>query len=1212
VAGWLLVTTSGSGCTQGTARVGSALSCKSDVDCSGGLTCQTDVCATPPPTAGAYQACALDVDCPAGDHCNLGACAHDCVADRDCADGKTCDARGRCQVTTVVNQPAVPTPPTPTSAVLQVDATALDFGSFEESKTITLNNIGDDDLDFRIIADQTWVAAEPVTGKVSPNSSATVSLSVRKAGAGTRATVSIVSTGGAASIPITVPSTITGLYQGQIHITDPEELGTRDLAIVFSQTAAGELAGVVDDVRSPVFGFRAPMDSATVTGDQVRLAFTIPARSGTPANPSYPRDLLRKVSVDATITGAGKLSGAYSEEIEGVLAPPVKIQGTIELGPVDRQAVILPPQHDTITVQPPPAPTFLGCETCPGGAPCPPDHVQAGRQFLTAALPFYQQALADGSGDAYAPIRACIDDPRGCYDPIALHCAQAHFYQAVQQGGSQSCTGTDSNDCAQRGLLDTFKGLLAWKTLNGNEHLVRAYELSRPLDVQTRELSTAAAAFQQGYLGSNTEGAKVHGFLDPFFMGWMAALPATSWVMGRGSLLPEELLSSGSPSASTVAPFGDFDHLVSALRLRMQALPALLTAQHRLAGTASDELVQAAGKELADAHLSLALAATLRTRMGRKDSLSPVVNAHEQLANKVQQIGSRLNPAGYPEGFIAYTYNPALGPTSNNYRELMKDFLGNWLPNASAAFGQVNATDREFESSIHAVTQQLATANTDSGKQITELCGGSGTAPSIADCGKTGGLVFDTTQELSSAYLRLQNAVGALRNAYTAIEIEQYRAAQLAQLHTVTAVEIAQDGTKLEALAKRETDIANAEAALNGFANMIGNIESNPAAVFGAAAGAAISIGFSGMKLKIEQEKIRLATTEKARVEYNAAKEVLIDSAARVRTQLLEIPNLNINIFLAQTDIARALGRLQSQLQQARDADSARRDMRLLSSQDPRRDPAFRAYRDEETHLAVTLFDQAMGQLFLVTRAYEYEVGMSYEDRGALWSLVSPDQMKAYTASIETAYQRFTAFVGSSQARNITLSLRDQIYHYSNGLKDEVTGHEYPPAELFRVLLAAPQNRDADGNLKLTFALSLAPDALIFNQSLCTAKITGVRVSLVGSSLGARQPEVYLQQRGSAFLRSCGERGDDGSYLVSEYNLENTIGLRRSVVQAGVNLSGPADMSSGTVNTEFYGRPLAATYELIIDRKAPANADLDLTKLDDIVLMVQHETRTVR
>ena len=234
---------------------------------------------------------------------------------------------------------------------------------------------------------------------------------------------------------------------------------------------------------------------------------------------------------------------------------------------------------------------------------------------------------------------------------------------------------------------------------------------------------------------------------------------------------------------------------------------------------------------------------------------------------------------------------------------------------------------------------------------------------------------------------------------------------------------------------------------------------------------------------------------------------------------------------------------------------------------------------------------------------------MSFSRRGDCSSCAD---LRSYAADLQAAYQQFTASVGASQPRSITLSLRDQIFRFSSPLADNATGGSYSPGEIFHHLLGDPRNRDADGNVRLTFSLPITPDAPIFNHSFCTDKITGIRISLVGSSLGATQPEVGLQQRGSAYLRSCTDTSPGGDYVVSEYNLENTIGVRRAIVQAGVNLSGPTDMSSGGPdNIEFYGRPVAAPYELIIDRNVPANADLDLTKLDDIVLFIRHETRTV-
>lgn len=1190
--------------------------CADDTSCGTGFHCTAGVCASQPPTASAYNACSLDVDCPVGDHCDLGACAHDCVADRDCAGGKSCDMRGRCAAPAAVNEPAPPAPPTAATApVLDVAGTQLDFAGFTDAKTITLRNVGDGPLDYRVLADRAWVAAAPLTGTVAGGASADITISVAQVGTGTHGTVSVVSTGGTASVHVSIPEALAGLYQGAVHITLPTDLGTRALALGLAQDGAGHLTGVVDDARSPAFGYRAALDpSSHIDGEQVWLRFAIPGRTGTGGNPSYPRDILRTVTVSGTRAAGGKITGNYSETFEGVFSTPAVLTGTVELDPVDRAAALLPAQTDTLSVTPPAAPAFLACDICPDGA-CPADHTQAGAQFLKAAFGFYSQQLADGTNDAYAPIRACVDNPSGCFNPIALHCAQAHFYQAIKAGGSHVCAETGSADCAQRGLLDTFKGLLAWNSVYGNEHSVRAYELARPLNEQVSELGTARAAFARGFLGDATGGARVWGLLDPFFANWASNVPPSVWANPQPSFLQEELSVTGGGKVPTTVPaYGDFDRMKRDLGLWIEATRSELEATHRLNDREPRDLALEAGNDEADVHNMLALASVLAARMNGGDRLADAVHGAARLADKVRQIGGGLNPAGYPDEYIAYTYNPALGATSNNYRELMKDFMSNWEANAQTTYMGAQNVQRDFESSYQAVMQQLVATNSDYGKRVADLCGGSASRPTTTNCGASGGQVFDTAQQLVSAYRRMENATAAIENAYAEIAIEQNRAAQQANLHNATAEMINDDGSKLEALAQRESDIEQMQGMLSGFVGVVGALASgNYVAAFQSAANTAIGAAFAGSKLDIEKERIRIDSVSKARVEYNQAQEQLIDSAARVKTLLLQIPTLKINALLAQDDIARLAGLLASQVQQAQDAQAALVRMQQLGNLDPRRDPAYRQYRDHLTTLAVDAFDHALEQLFLVTRALEYEVGMSFGRRGDLFTLVTPADMVDYAADVEATYQRFVASVGNAQQRETTLSLRDQIFRFANALPDNATGGTYQPADVFHRLLADPRNRDADGNVRLTFSLSLAPDAFLFNNSLCTDKITGMRVSLVGSALGAIQPEVVLQQRGSAYLRSCTDTDSSGDYTITEYNLENTIGVRRAIVQAGVNLSSPSDMSSGgPIDTEFYGRPLAAPYELIIDRNAPANARLELTRLDDIVLFINHETRTVR
>ena len=84
--------------------------------------------------------------------------------------------------------------------------------------------------------------------------------------------------------------------------------------------------------------------------------------------------------------------------------------------------------------------------------------------------------------------------------------------------------------------------------------------------------------------------------------------------------------------------------------------------------------------------------------------------------------------------------------------------------------------------------------------------------------------------------------------------------------------------------------------------------------------------------------------------------------------------------------------------------------------------------------------------------------------------------------------------------------------------------------------------------------------------------------------------------------------------------IPNTICIRFRVLLAGREgwpaamfmLGGPTVAGGGDARAwPAKVRLLLDVHELIIDRNAPANANLDLTKLDDIVLFIKHETRTV-
>ena len=246
----------------------------------------------------------------------------------------------------------------------------------------------------------------------------------------------------------------------------------------------------------------------------------------------------------------------------------------------------------------------------------------------------------------------------------------------------------------------------------------------------------------------------------------------------------------------------------------------------------------------------------------------------------------------------------------------------------------------------------------------------------------------------------MQNASSAVSDQYEQIVIEQNRAAQQVNLHEVEAMEITADGTMLKALQDQQTAMDAFQAASHGFFSALGSLD-DPAALIGG-----LADGVVGAIAALHQRRNRQGE-DQHRYRREGARRIRSGAGAAHRQRgagqglLLEIPTLRINALLAEQDIGRLLGQLRPQMQDAQDAAASLSLMQQLSATDPRRDPAFRQYRDEATTLANKAFDDAQGQLFLVTRAFEYEVGMSFSRRGELFTLVTPDELRAYEADLD-------------------------------------------------------------------------------------------------------------------------------------------------------------------------------------------------------------------
>jgi hypothetical protein len=274
--------------------------CRGPQDCNPGEQCNGGICwdGGLPPSTPEWRACTLDLDCTDGNHCKFGACNQECGKPTGCPAGLVCDRRGRCVVGEASTSPP-PALPQPLAPALKVLENTLDFKNVATALPLTLTNTGLGDLEFESHSDQSWVTVSPAKGKLQPRFDLVVRVDAERAGGADSALLTILSNGGAKQIPIHIPPRLTGLFHGVLHITRPQDLGTRPFGVYLTEGGDGKLTGVVDDVASAAFMLPAAAVTGAVTrsddGGQQAVTFTvsIPSPIGSKPNPSFCGNLAR-------------------------------------------------------------------------------------------------------------------------------------------------------------------------------------------------------------------------------------------------------------------------------------------------------------------------------------------------------------------------------------------------------------------------------------------------------------------------------------------------------------------------------------------------------------------------------------------------------------------------------------------------------------------------------------------------------------------------------------------------------------------------------------------------------------------------------------------------------------------------------------------------------------------------------------------------------
>ena len=153
-------------------------------------------------------------------------------------------------------------------------------------------------------------------------------------------------------------------------------------------------------------------------------------------------------------------------------------------------------------------------------------------------------------------------------------------------------------------------------------------------------------------------------------------------------------------------------------------------------------------------------------------------------------------------------------------------------------------------------------------------------------------------------------------------------------------------------------------------------------------------------------------------------------------------------------------------------------------------------------------------------------------------------------------------------------------------------------------MLVDPFHALPDGGVALPFTLS-AYENPQFSALLCDDRLDKIEVKLVGDYLGDREAEVMLTRQGLAGVRRC-----DGAEL-PQWSAYVPYGFDRQqvVIQAGVSDFGTAGPNAGFAAWPVHGEQWTLT--IPPPEQSPANADLDLARVSDVVLRLHHRAGTV-
>ena len=1157
----------------------------------------------PPKPISVHPACIISADCPSGLHCDLGECIQDCNTVSACSSDKTCSSRARCLAADQPDQD--PPPPSTNTGNLDVTPTAVSLTRANNGKTINLVVTTDStaEVRYRVQVDASYLSIDKSRGSFKGQTTLPIKINTSNIVArDIPGTVTIYSTLGTTVVQLPLHTGLTGRYHGSLRYNgDAIPLGdTRfDLDIMENN---GDVSARVAPEHSMLF----PQGA---TGDDVAYGFgslnsdgsvdlTIEHRLESSAAGKlnhFGRPIGRRMLLHLASTDTGLFDGNFTESVYGLFQNPVQTKGAAHLqfmpeagDPNFQTKNVIMPTIDSATQNLPRTTT----DTFNGGPYACPMGSWSTNSILTSC---------------YNPLRTSLLNTTTKYSILSENCKLGLGLPHSATASSTDCGCATYPACA----LATYAAGNDYSG-KGADQGAMAQNLVAPAALVAQEEIVAAIR------DSVANGKGLTAELAHYDTALSALAPVAKWLMQPGMLeffrnIPADVAAK-APSLPAVAATTTVSGTESepypiarALARVVQLLVDVNAERQRVAGATTSvdpsiQIAQAQNNSVITYLEAVALMGVLDNwSVAPANAMGSVTGVLTKLDHAFTDMTGGVGDAlGNPKRHVPFVYRPddtASGTTNFEQKLTIAGKAVTQLQGLEATFVE---DSKLIDQAQYGNTTQLNTVKTSLDSQIRDICGsGFVLEPPSGSidwklCGAKSGTLAELALEIETAQLNAQAGAERAQGQKDKIDVDVHLVASKKKLRDDQLCFLSDTGQQIV--------VNTATIGMLGAMQEMLSVASN-SNLWNAGASAVMGVASYGLGLEkagLEADTEQLRQEQTMKTQQTDADVEYADGMANIKREQIDLREMVIEARQGAISILESQLKFGNALARAQELYASRTQTNQLISSDPSMDPAYRLVRNKSTLAVLDGRDAAQRQLLDAGRALEYEINRDLPTlEVAVQSARNYTTLNMLQACLDNIFDQSNVPYGSPQTYSTTVSIRT-LFGIAGPRTDEVTGATLSEGEQFRAYVLNNQALDSNGTLRIQFSTNLMPGNDIWSTDNCNDKISEVQAQLVGDFLGDNEAEIRLGLSGSAMLRAC------DTNEIRAWNLDTD---RIAVIQAGVNTF------SEVTNTTLVGQSVARatwTLELKGGDLVHANADVDVTKLDDIVLKIKHKSLPIQ